>query len=73
MKTKKPRNLKKKIAAVIFCQETTLTYNELFSAKYEDAFLLHTGLYVGEALRLMSESDKIFVKSFIEEHNYLLS
>lgn len=72
-KLKKPKNLAKKICLIIYLQDKPLSFNELFSCKYEDDFLLHTGLYVGEALKLMSEADKVFVREYIEDHNFILS
>ena len=72
MKTK-PKNLAKKIAAVIFCIDGQISYSDVFSGKYEDQFLLHTGLYTTEALMMMSESDKEFLREFINDHNLINS
>jgi|688.fasta_scaffold578078_2 hypothetical protein len=71
MKKRKPKNLAKKIASVIFCIDNQTSYNDVFSGRYEDLFLLHTGLYTGEALMMISESEKEFVKEFINNHNLI--
>lgn len=75
MKTKKV-NVKKVLTA-IYCIEPTghgidkLYYNDIFSAKYESIFLLHTGLYTGQVLSQLTVKDKEIINKFIDDHNSL--
>jgi len=62
-----------KVFSVIYCIEGELNYNDIFSGKYEDLFLLHTGLYTGEVLRELTNKNKEAIKKFINETNFILS
>lgn len=68
-----------KVFSAIFCIEPfgfgidKLYYNDIFSGKYDGDFKLHTGLYTGEVLSMLTESDKKKIHAFIDEHNMMLS
>lgn len=63
----------KKVLNAIYCIEPIgfdkLYFNDIFSGKYEDIFLLHTGLYTGQVLDSLSKKDKKVVNDFIDMCN----
>ena len=66
----------KKVLNAIYCIEpfggiTKLYYNDIFSGKYDDIFLLHTGLYSGQILSQLTDNDKKIINDFIDQSNDL--
>lgn len=63
----------KKVLNAIFCIEPVgldkLYFNDIFSGRYDDVFLTHTGLYTGQVLSSLSKSDKKVVNDFIKNEN----
>jgi TM2 domain-containing membrane protein YozV len=68
----------RKVLNAIFCIEPfgfgidKLYYNDIFSGKYDDVFLLHTGLYSGQVLSQLTDEDKKDINDFIDDNNSLL-
>jgi hypothetical protein len=76
MKTKsesKTTLLCRQALAAIYCIDVVgnLEYNDIFSGKYDDIFLLHTGLYTGQVLSKLTKDDKVVINDFIDETNFL--
>lgn len=63
------------VITAIYCIDVVgnLEYNDIFSGKYDDIFLLHTGLYTGQVLSKLTKDDKVVINDFIDETNFLLS
>ena len=67
-----------KVLAAIFCIEPfgegidKLYYNDIFSGKYDDTFILHTGLWTGEVLSQLTVADKKKINDFIDDNNSLV-
>lgn len=68
--------MNKKILNAIYCIEPIedkLYYNDIFSGRYDDVFLLHTGLYTSQVLSSLTDSDKKVINTFIKNQNKLFS
>lgn len=61
------------VITAIYCIDVVgnLEYNDIFSGKYDDIFLLHTGLYTGQVLSKLTKDDKVVINDFIDETNFL--
>lgn len=62
------------VNSAVFCIETDveLTFDDVFSGKYDDNFITHTGLNTKEVLDRLTEGDIEYIKIFINNQNLML-
>jgi hypothetical protein len=70
------REISKKVYNAIFCIEPVeldkLYFDDIFSGKYDNVFLLHTGFSTQEILDSLSVKDKKAIDEFINMHNFII-